>query len=26
LQTGEFWAEMHVSSENRWPITYVFDY
>jgi D-Tyr-tRNAtyr deacylase len=26
LQTWEFWAEMHITSENRWPITYVFDY
>ena len=26
LQTGEFWAEMHIISENRGPITYVFDY
>ena len=26
LQTGEFWADMHITSENSGPINYVFDY
>ena len=26
IQTGEFWADMIVSSINEWPLNYVFDY
>lgn len=26
IQTGEFWADMIVSSVNEWPLNYVFDY
>ena len=26
IQTGEFWADMIVSSVNLWPLNYVFDY
>jgi len=26
IQTGEFWADMIVSSVNIWPLNYVFDY
>ena len=26
IQTGEFWADMTVTSVNEWPLNYVFDY
>ena len=26
IQTGEFWADMIVTSINEWPLNYVFDY
>ena len=26
IQTGEFWADMMVTSINEWPLNYVFDY
>ena len=26
IQTGEFWADMTVTSINEWPLNYVFDY
>ena len=26
IQTGEFWADMIVTSVNEWPLNYVFDY
>lgn len=26
IQTGEFWAEMEITSINQWPLNYVFDY
>ena len=26
IQTGEFWAEMKITSINEWPLNYVFDY
>lgn len=26
IQTGEFWADMLITSINEWPINYVFDY
>ena len=26
IQTGEFWADMEITSTNVWPINYVFDY
>ena len=26
IQTGEFWAEMEITSINVWPLNYVFDY
>lgn len=26
IQTGEFWADMIVTSVNKWPLNYVFDY
>lgn len=26
IQTGEFWAEMEITSINVWPLNYIFDY
>ena len=26
IQTGEFWADMEITSTNIWPINYIFDY
>ncbi len=26
IETGEFWADMIVTSINEWPLNYVFDY
>ena len=26
IQTGEFWADMTVTSINEWPLNYIFDY
>lgn len=26
IQTGEFWADMKICSENRGPLNYIFDY
>ena len=26
IQTGEFWADMDISSINQWPINYILDY
>ena len=26
IQTGEFWADMTVTSVNEWPLNYVFEY